>query len=120
MKMNLRYLAISAIVAVKEYREDQFLVMATRQGSIKKTKLSPFSNPRKGGIVGITLAAPLVVRRLPAEDLFFLGQNLPAGIDLREAAWCGLAKTAFRAACALVRERRNEIMGLLIDWHGSS
>ncbi len=46
---------ISAIVAVKEFSEDQFLVMATSQGNVKKTKLSAFSNPRKGGIVGITL-----------------------------------------------------------------
>ncbi len=46
---------ISSIVAVKEFPEDQFVVMATAQGTIKKTKLSAFSNPRKGGIVGITL-----------------------------------------------------------------
>lgn len=46
---------ISAIVAVKEFSEDQYLVMATSQGNVKKTKLSAFSNPRKGGIVGITL-----------------------------------------------------------------
>jgi DNA gyrase subunit A len=46
---------ISSIVAVKEFYDDQFLVMATKQGSIKKTRLSAFSNPRKGGIVGITI-----------------------------------------------------------------
>jgi len=46
---------ISSIVAVKEFSEDQSIVMATAQGVIKKTKLSAFSNPRKGGIVGITL-----------------------------------------------------------------
>ncbi len=47
--------AISSIVAVKEFAEDQFIVMATAQGNVKKTKLSAFGNPRKGGIVGITL-----------------------------------------------------------------
>jgi len=46
---------ISSIVAVKEFTDDQFLLMATSKGSVKKTKLSAFSNPRKGGIVGITL-----------------------------------------------------------------
>ncbi len=46
---------ISAIVAVKEFREDQFLVFATKQGVVKKTSLSAFGNPRKGGIVGIGL-----------------------------------------------------------------
>jgi len=47
--------SISSIVAVKEFSEDMFIVMATAGGNIKKTKLSAFSNPRKGGIVGISL-----------------------------------------------------------------
>jgi DNA gyrase subunit A len=46
---------ISAIVAVKEFREDQFLVFATKMGLVKKTKVSAYNNPRKGGIVGIGL-----------------------------------------------------------------
>ena len=46
---------ITAIVAVKEFREDQFLVFATKQGLVKKTKVSVYDNPRKGGIVGIGL-----------------------------------------------------------------
>jgi DNA gyrase subunit A len=47
--------SISAIVAVKEFKDDQFLLMATAHGVVKKTKLSAYSNPRKGGIIGITL-----------------------------------------------------------------
>lgn len=47
--------AISAIVAVKEFNDEQSLLMATAQGTVKKTKLSAYSNPRKGGIIGITL-----------------------------------------------------------------
>ncbi|MBN1869830.1 MAG: DNA gyrase subunit A [Candidatus Omnitrophica bacterium] len=46
---------ISSIVAVKDFTEDQFVVMATAKGNVKKTKLSAFSNPRKAGIVGMTL-----------------------------------------------------------------
>jgi len=46
---------ISAVIPVKEFTEGKYLVMCTRQGLIKKTDLSAFSNPRKGGIIGITL-----------------------------------------------------------------
>jgi DNA gyrase subunit A len=46
---------ISAIVAVKEFRDDQFVVFATKQGLVKKTKLSVYENMRKSGIVGIGL-----------------------------------------------------------------
>ncbi len=46
---------ISSIVAVKEFIDEKYVVAATAQGNVKKTKLSAFSNPRKGGIVGISL-----------------------------------------------------------------
>jgi DNA gyrase subunit A len=46
---------LSTFVAVKEFKPDSYLVMATRQGTIKKTKLDAYSNPRKAGIIAITL-----------------------------------------------------------------
>lgn len=46
---------ITAIVAVKDFSDAQSVVMATLKGNIKKTNLSAFSNPRKGGIVAINL-----------------------------------------------------------------
>lgn len=46
---------INAFVTVKEFREDQFLVMATEKGTIKKTVLSAYGNVRKGGINAINL-----------------------------------------------------------------
>jgi len=41
---------IAAFVPVREFDSEHFVVMATRNGVIKKTKLSAFSNPRRGGI----------------------------------------------------------------------
>ncbi|NIR48520.1 DNA gyrase subunit A [candidate division KSB1 bacterium] len=46
---------IAAFVNVKEFTEDQYLVMATRQGLVKKTRLSAYSNPRRGGINAISI-----------------------------------------------------------------
>lgn len=46
---------ISSYVRVKEFKEGMFLVMATKNGLIKKTDLMAYSNPRKGGIIGITV-----------------------------------------------------------------
>lgn len=46
---------ISAILPVKEFAENRFVVMATRSGYIKKVDLMSFANPRKGGIVACTL-----------------------------------------------------------------
>jgi len=46
---------VTAILPVKEFREDRFVVMATKQGVIKKTELSAYGNPRQGGIIALTL-----------------------------------------------------------------
>ncbi|MDD5427880.1 MAG: DNA gyrase subunit A [Candidatus Omnitrophica bacterium] len=46
---------ISAFVPVREFKESCFLIMATKNGLIKKTALTAYSNPRKGGIIGIGL-----------------------------------------------------------------
>jgi DNA gyrase subunit A len=44
---------IAALLAVKEFEENKFIVMGTRRGVIKKTELSAFSNPRAGGIIAM-------------------------------------------------------------------
>ena len=47
---------INAILAVKDFVADEFIFMATAKGTVKKTPLSDFSNPRKSGIIAIKLA----------------------------------------------------------------
>ncbi|MBA3697781.1 MAG: DNA gyrase subunit A [Planctomycetes bacterium] len=46
---------ITAVIPVREFREDQFLLMATMQGQVKKTALAAYGNPRAGGIKGIKI-----------------------------------------------------------------
>jgi len=46
---------ITAFVAVREYTDDKFLVMVTKNGTIKKTVLSAYAHVRKGGINAINL-----------------------------------------------------------------
>ncbi len=47
---------ISAVLPVREYGEDRFVIMATAAGTIKKTPLVDFSRPRSNGIIAIDLA----------------------------------------------------------------
>jgi DNA gyrase subunit A len=46
---------VQAVVAVKEFDEQHYLVCATRKGLIKKTVLSAYSHPRKAGINAVLL-----------------------------------------------------------------
>ncbi len=48
---------VSAIVPVKEFSNEQAVVIATKKGVINKMNLSLFSRPRRGGIIAITLDA---------------------------------------------------------------
>jgi DNA gyrase subunit A len=46
---------VATTVAVREFTDDQFLMFATENGTVKKTPLSAYSNPRAGGIIGINI-----------------------------------------------------------------
>ncbi|HET9466160.1 MAG TPA: DNA gyrase subunit A [Gemmatimonadales bacterium] len=46
---------IAALVPVREFTDDQSLIFATRQGTVKKTVLSAYGNVRANGICGINI-----------------------------------------------------------------
>jgi DNA gyrase subunit A len=46
---------ISAVLPVKEFVEDKYVFFATAEGTVKKTALSAYSNPRKAGIIAIAI-----------------------------------------------------------------
>jgi len=46
---------VTATIPIKEFDEGHFLVQATKKGIVKKTSLTAYANPRKGGIRAITL-----------------------------------------------------------------
>jgi DNA gyrase subunit A len=46
---------VSAVVPVREFRDDAYLLFVTRDGTVKKTRLSEYSNPRSAGIKAIKI-----------------------------------------------------------------
>ena len=46
---------ITAFVPVSDFKQDAYLMMATKDGFIKKTHISQFANPRRGGIIAVIL-----------------------------------------------------------------
>jgi DNA gyrase subunit A len=46
---------ITAVVPVKEFDEQHFVLMATARGTVKKTPLAEFSRPRPSGIIAVSL-----------------------------------------------------------------
>ena len=46
---------VSAVMPVRKFEPDRYILMATKQGVLKKTQLTAFSHPRVGGIIALNL-----------------------------------------------------------------
>ncbi len=46
---------ITAILPVREYAQDKYIIMATAHGTVKKTALTEYSRPRANGIIAVNL-----------------------------------------------------------------
>ena len=77
---------ITSFIPVSEFSEDEYLVMLTNKGYIKKTALSAFKNIRANGLIAISLEeADLLrwVRRARAEDTILIGSEFGKSIHFR-------------------------------------
>jgi len=98
---------VAAIMPIREFVEDGYLLTCTRRGRVKRTNLSAYENIRQSGIIGVSigegdalLAARIVTPgqnvligtshgmsiRFPIEDVRAMGRDSMGvkGIDLRE------------------------------------
>jgi DNA gyrase subunit A len=69
---------VTAVLPIKDFVEDQFVMFATRRGTVKKTALTAFSNPMARGIIAITLdqGDELIAAELTSgNDQIFLGTH---------------------------------------------
>ncbi|HEY9853244.1 MAG TPA: DNA gyrase subunit A [Leptolyngbyaceae cyanobacterium] len=77
---------ITSIVSVAEFTSDEYLIMLTAGGYIKKTELAAFSNIRANGLIAISLEEGdqlRWVRRARDEDSIIIGSRLGMAIHFR-------------------------------------
>ncbi|WP_071599788.1 DNA topoisomerase (ATP-hydrolyzing) subunit A [Mastigocladopsis repens] len=77
---------ITSIVPVTEFTSDEYLVMLTKGGNIKKTELAAFSNIRANGLIAISLEEGdqlRWVRRARVEDSVIIGSRQGMAIHFR-------------------------------------
>jgi len=78
---------VAALMAVKEFDAEHFLVFATRKGKIKRTELSAYANPRSNGIIAVALEEGddlLDVRLTDGNSHVFLGTHKGMAIRFPE------------------------------------
>jgi DNA gyrase subunit A len=89
---------IAAMLAVKEFEDDKFIVMGTRSGVIKKTALSAFSNPRAGGIIAVGVEdvdAVIAVQVTDGTGEMFIGTRNGMAIRFPETDVRPMGRTAY-------------------------
>lgn len=105
---------ISSVVAVRDFSADKFLVMVTRSGSIKKTSLDNFSNPRKAGIVAITLEKDdrlVDVEMTDGKQDILLASKSGKSIRFKEQTVRVMGRQA-QGVRALRLDKKDEVIGL--------
>lgn len=98
---------VSAIIPISSYEDDHNLILATKNGIAKKTKLSSFENIRKNGIIAITLKEEdelISVRRTSGEDEMIVVTEKGMAIRFREQDIRTMGRSAMGVKAITLRD----------------
>jgi DNA gyrase subunit A len=98
---------LAAMLAVQEFAETRFVVMGTRKGTIKKTELSAFANPRAGGIIAMGIEegdAVIDVQLSDGQSEIFIGTRDGKAIRFEEGEVRAMGRTAYGVRGIQLRE----------------
>lgn len=113
---------ISSTIPVKEFSADKFLVMVTRQGLIKKTRLDAYGNPRKAGIIGITLEKDdelIGVELTDGKQELLIGTTQGKAIRFLESAVRDMGRAA-RGVRGISLGKKDEVIDMVLAQKESS
>ena len=105
---------VTATLPVKEFREDRFVVMATKKGIIKKTELSAYGNPRQGGIIALGLEEGdklISVHVTDGQREILLGTKQGITIRFKEEEVRPMGRTAYGVK-GITLEEGNAVIGM--------
>jgi DNA gyrase subunit A len=98
---------LAAMLAVQEFDDQHFIFMGTRKGTIKKTELPAFSNPRAGGIIAMGVEEDdelLAVQLSDGKSEVFIGTRDGMAIRFEEGDARPMGRTAYGVRGIQLRE----------------
>ncbi|MGH9308770.1 MAG: DNA gyrase subunit A [Vicinamibacterales bacterium] len=116
---------IAALLTVKEFPGEegqQFIVMGTRKGVVKKTDLSLFSNPRAGGIIAMGVEegdSVIAVELSDGTEQVFLGTSNGMAIRFEESDVRSMGRAAYGVRGISLRED-DEVVGMAVVRQGGT
>ena len=116
--VNLLQLAageqVMTILPVKEFVDGKYIITATQNGTIKKTELMAYSNPRVGGIIALTIdeGDRLIAARLTDGDMdILLASRGGKSIRFPETDVRPMGRTA-RGVRGMMLEENEQLIGM--------
>src|SRR4029453_13464212 len=106
---------VAAVVPVKGFQEDRYIFLCTRGGTVKKTPLSAFSNPRRGGIVAIGVDAddaPIAAVVPDGTQDIILSKRNGKAIRFKETDVRPMGRTAFGVR-GVTLEENDAVVGVI-------
>jgi DNA gyrase subunit A len=116
---------IAALLAIKEWpaeENQQFVVMGTRKGAVKKTDLSAFSNPRAGGIIAMGVDAGdsvITAEMTDGKEQIFIGTREGMAIRFDETDVRPMGRTAYGVRGITLRDT-DEVVAMEIVREGGT
>jgi DNA gyrase subunit A len=113
---------LAAMLAVQEFDDQRFIVMGTRKGTIKKTELSSFANPRAGGIIAMGIEegdAVIDVQLSDGQSEIFIGTRDGKAIRFGEDDVRAMGRTAYGVRGIQLREN-DEVVAMQVAKPGGT
>ncbi len=113
---------MTAVLAVPEFKPGYYILMATRQGLVKKTDLMAYSRPRSGGIIAIDLVPgdELITAHITDGTMnVFLGSNRGKSIRFHESDVRTMGRVS-RGVRGMRLEDGDFIVGMEVLSHGQT
>jgi len=105
---------VKAFLSVKDFVPDQYIIMVTRQGVIKKSELTEFDNPRAGGIIAVSLdeGDELISAKITHGDNFvFIGSREGQAVRFAESQVRAMGRQA-RGVRAMDLDEGDYLIGM--------
>ena len=99
--------SITAVIPVKAFREDRYLMMLTKYGIVKKTDLASYANIRKGGLIAVNLREDdslIAVMTTEGEDRVLVATRNGMGIQFSKADVRPMGRAATGVKAISLRE----------------
>jgi len=105
---------IAAILTVREFKEGQFIVLATKKGLVKKTDIMEYSNPRPSGIVATKIEdgdAVVSVRLTHGKEDVFITTKEGQSIRFKEEEVRGTGRATY-GVWGITLDKKDEVVAM--------